>query len=1163
MKRITSLLLCIVMCFSMLPSAFAATAPTFYVKRGLINGSEVYEQMLQQVAPDGYTTESGRPRDWTKDGSITVDGHVYYYEVVDPVYAANELKPIYVNDKANATGASLRTYVQEHLIVTQTNKQWESAMGTLGGLDVYVEKFEWKEGGGDYEIPVTIGAYSLTVPFKVLTTNNPATQPHTFYVKRGLTNGAEVYQQMLNIAAPDGFVSESGRPRDWTKDGTFTVDGVTHTYICVDPVYKANALADIYADDSANASMSALQKYVKENIKLTQTNPQYEAALGNVNTTDFYVEKFTWQPTGGTYNLTVTIGKQQLTVQLVVRPVDGVIPTVSISTGGKVTCTPNDVEYSLDRNTWRKVRNGSNLDASCFGCYVYFRTPATTNAAPSDYVTVFCKKNQDAPKNKPTATSNSYSVWITNVAELSGMEFALDDGSYSKTRTLWDNLRANTDYAIHVRYPETRDQFASPDVTVRIKTAEGVKEELKYEKVSTSATVYIQAEGTANLVYNSSSKQMSVNYSGSTVRALKNDITTTGRKTTVVTTLDVYMVQEETDDRAFNKVQFTMPSGMGLLQLRLHTPWFTVIRDEETTDIQLYEGIVDSNSTIRSWGNGLTHVYKVVTTKKGAVQIEFPWEWADRADLDGLRVSYISTDGRDSRTLNYTCVSGGIRFTMPANGYFAIRNLNRPYPTTPFMDVQNHWSYSYVAHAYETKLVAGTSHTTFDPDGLVTRAQLAVLLARLRGYEDGKWYGDVPYTDVGRDQWYSSAVSFLYAAGALRPKDDTKLFDPSAAVTRQDTVALIDKLFPYGGVLWTPFNCTDRDEVNTYALKPLDATYTLGIITGTSPKTFSPNGTLTRAEIVTILYRLQNADYWQTRTQVLRNSKLDSKYVKNTPDIWVDDGAKYFSSTELRNVTDALKYFQTTTGVRPYLVTSTTNKSAEDIYKDKFTDNGHMVILIVKLNDRGGTNTTFYIGGDARTVVNDLGLDIVERNFNDFWSRSTLTASESIVGFLRNTADDLMESEIVYNPSSWEAPKPVDEAKERIKQVVADHFISSNQETELVKASRGDRVPAGFSEWTAVDNTWWSSSGTYQGWKITLLYSKAYSCIRASNTVGNKNTAELFCKAPTANISGDYYVVYDQATASTVQVDRNNVQVEFLYTPPQSIVDQMNARWVK
>lgn len=1160
MKRITSLVLCLIMCLSLLPTAFAAT-PTFYVKRGLINGSEVYEQMLKQVAPGGFTTESGRPRDWTKDGSITVDGHVYYYTVVDPVYEADALTPIYVNDRANASGAVLREYVQNTLVVRQTNQQWDTALGTLGGMDVYVEKFEWQENGGDYVIPVTIGAYKLTVPFKVNTTLNPASSSRTFYVKRGLTNGAEVYQQMLNTVAPNGYVTESGRPRDWQNDGSFTVDGVVHTYICVDPTYTANTMANIYADDSANASMSALQKYVQDNLRVIQTNEQWASALGTVNTTEIYVEKFTWQPTGGTYNFTITIGKQQLSVPLTVLPVAGVVPTVSITTGGKVTCSPDTVEYSLDRSSWRNIRSGNNLDAKCFGEYVYFRTPATNNAAASSYVSVYCKKNQDTPKIKPEAASNSYSVWLTNASALYGMEFSIDGHSYSKSKTLWDNLRADTEYTIHAHYPETRDEFASPDVTVRIKTTAGIKEELKYEKVSTSSVVYIQAEGSANLEYNSSSKQMSVNYSDSTVRALKNDINSTSRKTTVVTTLDVYMTQEETDNRQYNKVRFTMPSGMGLLQLRLHTPWFTVIRDEETTDIQLYSGIVDSNSAVRAWGNGLTHVYKVVTTKTGAVKIDFPWEWADRADLDGLRVSYISADGKDSRALNYTCVSDGIVFTMPANGYFAIRNLNRPYPTTPFMDVQNHWSYSYVAHAYETKLVAGTSHNTFEPQGLVTRAQLAVLLARMRGYDADKWYGDVPYTDVDKSQWYASAVSYLYAAGALKPTDNTGLFKAGESVTRQDTVALIDKVFPYTGVLWTPFNCSDRDAVNTYALKPLDAMYTLGIITGTSPKTFSPNGTLTRAEIVTVLYRLQNADYWQTRTQVLRNSKLDSKYVKSTPDIWVDDGAKYLTSSTQRDVTDALKYFQSTTGVRPYLVTSTTNKSAEDIYKSKFNDNGHMVILIVKLNDRGGTSTTFYIGSDAKAVVNDAGLEIVKSNFDNYWASNTMSAGESIVAFLRNTADDLMESEIVYNPSSWTAPQPVGWVKSQ--QVVADHFISTLQEADLVKAAKEMGNVPGFSAWKDVDGTWKSSSGSYAGWNVTLLYSKAYSCIRASNNTGNKATADVFSMAPATNINSTYYVAYDKATASTMSVDGNNVQVEFLYAPPQSIVTQMNARWAK
>lgn len=1024
--------------------------------------------------------------------------------------------------------------------------------------------------------------FSLAVP--ALAAEGDAS-PTEFYVKYAATNIKSLWPQMASEAVP-GYTNVNSYPRSFTEDATLEVDGQQFTVHCVKPTFEVNNLPSIPATSDYNSSANSLQRYVRDNLTYKQTNAEYDTARGIVYT-EVLVDSLSsmYDATGRTYNITGTIGGIAFTTALKVTSEDADEPDVWIDTGRVVRCTPTSVEYSLNRRDWRSIRDGNTLPSDCSGETVYFRTPATTYTQASGYTSTYCKGEQTSPSGKLTLDSNSYSVWITNAGSFSGCEFSID-GTYYSSKTVWENLQASTSYTVYARYPSTRYDFASQPVQTRISTKEGAKTELTYNKVSTSSTVYMQASGTAALSI--SNKQMTATYTDTTVRQLKTDISNTSRKTDVVTTLDVYMTQEETDSREYNKVKFSMPSGMGLLQLRLHTPWFTVIRDSETTEVMLYEGVVDSNSTIKAWANGLSHVYKVTTKKTGEVTVEFPWEWPDRADLDGLRVSYISADGKDSRTLNYAVTTGGIKFTLPDNGYFAIRNLNRPYPTIPFSDSQAHWAYSYICHAYETGLVAGTSASTFDPDGKVTRSQLVMLLARMRGYDDTKWYGDIPYTDVQRNDWYAGALSFCYAAGIIKP-DGTE-FKPNATVTRQQTVSMAEKLFPYKGTLWEPFNCTDRDTMDTYALRPMDALYTCGIVNGTSDTTFSPNGELSRAEIVTILYRLQVADYWQTKTAVLKGDKLDSKLVKNTPNVWVDDGAKYFSKTS--DIQPAMQYFQTTTGVRPYLVTTTTAKVAEDVYKSKFTDNGHMLVIITKLNDRGGVKVEFYVGSDAKTVITEVALKLVEDKFNEYWNQTTSTAAEAMIAFFRNTADDVMASEVYTNPTGWKAPQPTGdrivataeqpeepaETKPVWPLVVEDTFTFREKDTYRDAAKNKTQL-TGFSAWAAVDSNWEQSVGEVDGWTITLLHSKAYSVVRGSIPRGGINdtpegidlffTSEALAKAmsmgtkpPYAGSTEDPYIIfYDTVTGSTCGWKGFNIFFEYLYSPPQSVVDQMLAKY--
>lgn len=1000
------------------------------------------------------------------------------------------------------------------------------------------------------------------------------TAPTEFYVKYMATNIRYLWSVMALEANPAAS-NVSQCPKTFTEDATMTVDGVDYIVHCVKPTYTCADLRTT-ADSYENSNSSALDKYIKDNLFFTQTNPAYETARGVVEDFIRYPSvRNSYVSQGTTYNLEVTINDYVAPLKVIVTGTDNSEPYVDISAGRKVSCTPNNVEYSLNRRDWKSVRDGGVLPQDCAGYTVYFRTPASAYASASDWVSVYCKEDQSAPSERLTLEANSYSVWITNASKFSGCEFSINNSTWT-TKTAFEGLQPSTAYTVYVRAQGDRYTFPSNPTSARITTTEGSKTELTYEKVSTSNMVYMQAKGTVHI--NVSNKQLTGSYNDTTVRQLKNDINNTKRKTDVVTTLDVYMNQEESDSRDYNKIRFTMPSGMGLLQLRLHTPWFTVVRDSETTEVNIYEGIVDSNSNIKSWGNGLTHIYKVTTTKAGEVTVVFPWEWPDRADLDSLRVSYISADGKDSRILPYGVVTEGIKFTMPANGYFAIKNLNRDYPYVPFLDVQSHWAYSYICHAYENGIVAGTSYDAFTPDGNVTRAQLVTLLARMRGMEPGKYYGDIPYTDVSEGDWFFSSISFCYAAGVITP--DGNEFKPDETVTRAQTIALAEKMFNYKGTLWTPFNCTDRDQVPTYALRPMDALYTCGVVNGTDGNRFNPAGTLTRAEVVAILYRLQVADYWQTKTAVLKNDKLDSKLVKNSPNIWVDDGAKYFTKTT--DVQSAMQYFQTTTGVRPYLVTTSTAKSAEDIYKSKFTDNGHMVVVLTKLNDRGGYSLEVYAGSDAKTIISQEVVELLLDRFDEVWASSTMSSAEAVTSWFRNTADDIMSSEVVTNPSDWKAPtvlrdvdktkgpsvkpgeevKPEDPIEKPAEPVASTPIIVDMQVTEPLLLTS---VPDSYTGWTKVDDNWEQRTGVSRGYNVQILRCKYYSAIHFSSTNTDLSPSRLLglfgITIPNNTLTlvkqYDTYTLVDKATASSIKVTPEGTFGEIVYGAPQSVVDTM------
>ena len=322
-----------------------------------------------------------------------------------------------------------------------------------------------------------------------------------------------------------------------------------------------------------------------------------------------------------------------------------------------------------------------------------------------------------------------------------------------------------------------------------------------------------------------------------------------------VTVLDVLMDQEEGDTRDFSVVKFSMPKDMGLLQLRLATPYCTIITSDNSTSLEI-ESISKSVKTsgLKDFVAGKDLIYKVSTQGTGKIQILYPWEFPDRADLSGLSVVYTDAKFKNTESLQYQTVDNGILFTLPDDGYFYITNLHRDYGSLPFNDCQTHWAYSYIYYAYENGLVSGVSANQFSPDTKVTRSQIAVLLARLAGADFTKSYAH-PFKDVDAGSWYEAAVGFLYQRGALKDSGDG-MFNPDATITREQMAALVDAVFPYSGTIWRPMNCNDRDKISTFALTAVDGLFNRNVFVGDANGNFNPSGTLTRGEFVTILYRL-------------------------------------------------------------------------------------------------------------------------------------------------------------------------------------------------------------------------------------------------------------------------------------------------------------------
>lgn len=173
----------------------------------------------------------------------------------------------------------------------------------------------------------------------------------------------------------------------------------------------------------------------------------------------------------------------------------------------------------------------------------------------------------------------------------------------------------------------------------------------------------------------------------------------------------------------------------------------------------------------------------------------------------------------------------------------------------PFKDVKTtDYFKDPVVWAYENEITKGTSDISFSPNADCTRAQVVTFLWRAMGCPE---VGDVknPFNDVKDGQWYTEAVLWAVENG-ITNGTSANTFSPNAKVTRAQVVTFLYRTAKAAPVKTdNPFNDVKAGQWYTDAVL---WTVENGITNGTSKTTFSPNSVCTRGQIVTFLYRFNN-----------------------------------------------------------------------------------------------------------------------------------------------------------------------------------------------------------------------------------------------------------------------------------------------------------------
>lgn len=188
-------------------------------------------------------------------------------------------------------------------------------------------------------------------------------------------------------------------------------------------------------------------------------------------------------------------------------------------------------------------------------------------------------------------------------------------------------------------------------------------------------------------------------------------------------------------------------------------------------------------------------------------------------------------------------------------------NINSLTNSKGFKDVQKgHWAYDDVMWMLERNIINGIGNGLFNPNGTVTRAEFAKMMVNALDLQ--RYSPDTPsFLDVRKKAWEYPYVESakIYLTGFRASNGD--YFKPSQAAVREDmAVALVKALGyqnePADESLLNKF--ADAGQISPNLKKYVALSVKHGLIEGYTQNgqtVFGPQGSLTRAQSATLLYR--------------------------------------------------------------------------------------------------------------------------------------------------------------------------------------------------------------------------------------------------------------------------------------------------------------------
>ena len=217
----------------------------------------------------------------------------------------------------------------------------------------------------------------------------------------------------------------------------------------------------------------------------------------------------------------------------------------------------------------------------------------------------------------------------------------------------------------------------------------------------------------------------------------------------------------------------------------------------------------------------------------------------------GYKLGELVVTDKDGKKLELTDKGNGqYTFTMPSGKVEVAAEFVKEVEVSPFADVATDaYYYDAVKWAVNKGITNGVSETLFGPDQACTRAQIVTFLWRAAGSPEPK--SGSSFADVAADAYYAKAVAWAVENGITKGTSETT-FHPDETCTRAQGVTFLYRALGKLAAAQAGFTDVAAD---SYYADAVNWAAENGVTKGISETLFGPDGSCTRAQIVTFLYR--------------------------------------------------------------------------------------------------------------------------------------------------------------------------------------------------------------------------------------------------------------------------------------------------------------------